>query len=549
MFKVSLFPDRPELVTLIGQDGHVWFRANDIGKFLEYKNTSGFAKRYAAMYSSEVIPEFWRPLFKKHFLVFSLTDVLHLMKFLRRFDPNTFQLIWNTGILKKTCEPFITTSMKFCPSVEMDWANQTNVETFNQWLDRFKHMALQFYETRNLDIVLHNNTQDTTQDTCMMEERIMEMDCYTTMCAEPTEIILTVNRNNEKVRISYKPEPYVKIQNNFCTPVAYLDCEEISPNCSGLANHQTDCPMEVQLSDVNLLLGLENALVKEPSEEVHDVEPSVDEVPDVEPSVDEVSDMEPSVEEMSVDEPSVEEPNVEPPKKSLPRSGKKLELLEKCRIIDKLYYHLESPIICCARSNYYVVSNGITSLKNVRMDFLSNTIFEMRGSNIIFTDKLSQEIWMQNRKQLLPRVVFDLPLKQEEPEALVEAVHHSLYGEDLRTVNSNKYVTRYYSTLAVCMNPGTSTFTNGRISLSVKGYLTNNQLREKILSMRTDRIVTTNHFTASRVKLIQFRNKIKYIHLDKQEHCYMCNSNNCTDFNAIEAIKTILKINTEHIPH
>jgi hypothetical protein len=149
-------------------------------------------------------------------------------------------------------------------------------------------------------------------------------------------------------------------------------------------------------------------------------------------------------------------------------------------------------------------------------------------------------VWRNHSKQLLPQTIFNQPLHQAEPERTVEAVWKALYGEELSAINTTTYKTRHYSTVAVCMTPGSSTFTNGRVSLLVKGYLENAHLKQKLLYMRANKIVTIDQFTASRIKLLRFRD-IKYIHMDKKVLCNICNSHDCHKFKAVDSVKDSVK--------
>lgn len=58
--RIHLFPDRPGLLAVVGQDGNIHFRTQDLGRFLGYSNIFSFGKRHGKACLYGLVP--WRIL-------------------------------------------------------------------------------------------------------------------------------------------------------------------------------------------------------------------------------------------------------------------------------------------------------------------------------------------------------------------------------------------------------------------------------------------------------------------------------------------------------
>lgn len=101
-FRVSFFPNKPDLVAVVTIDGSIYWKCENVGEFLGYSNTNRFAIRYGTNDLNKLVPKYARTC--KQIPVFSfekMTETMSKVKFsFKNVDKLSF--LWSEGNIEIT---------------------------------------------------------------------------------------------------------------------------------------------------------------------------------------------------------------------------------------------------------------------------------------------------------------------------------------------------------------------------------------------------------------------------------------------------------------
>lgn len=145
-FKILFYPDLPHVSAAIAEDGDVYFKAADVGKFLGYSNNYRFAAKHASTDLNSKLPEKLRAGKKIVVMNFGeLSDKLAYARDKRKtsISVDEFPRLWFDGRVVDGIVPnFPILAFKFAPLLRVEGDAKYRMQ---DWIEVYRTTVLRFY--------------------------------------------------------------------------------------------------------------------------------------------------------------------------------------------------------------------------------------------------------------------------------------------------------------------------------------------------------------------------------------------------------------------